>query len=261
MSFPLNFDFDRFVRWVLEDVAAALSGWVRGRPTDETALLNRLTERLTLRREGCDVGLTSRVQLLPEAVILHRKGVQQVDRFGADLAVTLFTPLSRFGKTAFFQLKKSTGFSAHLERSQLNEALVEPRIAKRSFVLAVDEEHLGIRVAKVEKLIRLIPARAKSHKFRCTEWSFLTNWLWRWLSCEEAPSSDFTSGNAVERVLESFVLATDARETLWGRSGAEELPEGYRPARVWLGVAFDEQEMLEELFAPAPERQSNRETE
>ncbi len=183
MAFPHNIDFDRLANYVLNDVAYALNGWVRGRPTDETALLNRLTERFARHRRGCDVGVNSPVTLIPEVAVLHRQGPHQVDRFGADLAVTLYSPRKRFAKTAFFQLKRGLDNRVQIDREQLDEAFVDTRIANRSFVLSVDENRLNVRIEKCDTLRAAFAPRVHSHQFDTTRWSSLTDWLWRWIAC------------------------------------------------------------------------------
>lgn len=250
MAFPRNIDFDRMAYHVLGDVAYALNGWARGRPSDETALLNRLTEVLVRRRRGCDIGVNSRVIVVPQVAVLHRQGAQQIDRYGADLAVTLFSPAQRFAKTSFFQLKKTTSHVTQLERSQLEEAFVDTRIGERSFVFAVDETRLNVRIGKGATLRAAFPAEQATHQFDTTEWDSLALWLWSWMSCREAPSSDLTSLSAVERLIAELAVPTRPGERLWGESHGYDLPENYSPARAWLAVALDQLQSEEELFAP-----------
>ncbi len=50
-------DLDKVLKVVLDDVGSAVNGWLNGRPLDEIALMNRITEILARRRRGCDVGI------------------------------------------------------------------------------------------------------------------------------------------------------------------------------------------------------------
>lgn len=102
MTFPATLDFDKIAYNTLWDVSEAVRGWLSGQPTDEVALMNRITERITRRRRGCDVGVGSKVQMVSQLALLHRKGARQTDLYGADLAITVLVAKIGFIKTRFF---------------------------------------------------------------------------------------------------------------------------------------------------------------
>jgi len=85
--------------------------------------MNQLTGRLGRRRKGCDVGLRVPVNAKAQVSLLHRKGTSQTDRYGADLAVTVFVDDDRFVKTAFFQLKVGDKYQVTVESQQLHEGV------------------------------------------------------------------------------------------------------------------------------------------
>jgi hypothetical protein len=201
---PPNLDTDRFIQIVLDEVAAAAQGWKNGDPRDETAFMSRLTERLKRRRRNCDVGKATPMRVDSSTYVLHRKGTKQTDKYGADLAVTLDVN-REWRKTVIFQLKKSNRYKVGLDNDDLKAALEDPLIAERSFVLAVDEDRLGIRIEKVEKLnAKLQGSGQQSMTFDTNTWRFLHEWLDEWLRCELAPPSPTDGSPGVEGMLESF---------------------------------------------------------
>src|SRR5215467_11418986 len=111
MVAKVNINFDRVFSELLFDMAHAVDGWANGEPRDETALMNRITERLSRNRRKCDVGVHRPVDAIADFYILHRRDLNQSDKFGSDLAATIRIPESDFVKTAFFQLKVSHRYS------------------------------------------------------------------------------------------------------------------------------------------------------
>lgn len=101
-----NLDLDKILAVILKEIQNETRGWLIGRPCSEEAFLNRLTEVLAKRRK-CDVGTTEVYKVEVEQHILHRKGKNQTDKYGSDLAVTISIPDQKFSKTALLQLKKA----------------------------------------------------------------------------------------------------------------------------------------------------------
>ena len=240
MAFPNNIDFDKLINVVLEDFGTSIHGWISGRVLEEVALMNRLTEQLSRRRRGCDVGLTSPVSVRCEVSVLHRKGIKQVDRYGSDLAVTVYVD-NTLVKTALFQLKKSNNLSLILEREQLEDATLDARTKKRAFVLAVDETRQIVRLHDVDSLLSTYNRTQETKTFQSTRWESLARWVWKWLSCDIGERSDPSDPNSVEGLLQQFIVP-EGLITSWGRQVEHDLPEDFVPARLWLKLYFESKE-------------------
>jgi len=234
MPLPQNLDFDKLASHLVWHVLAAVDGWLAGRPCDETAFVNRLTERLARRRRACDVGVIEPMTVTTQVAILHRRGRRQTDRFGSDLAVTLRTDAGDFLKTALFQVKKSHDYRATFEIAQLTEASLDPRIKERSYALVVDELRRGLRVGKMEQISTAAATAGDNVNVQCAAWEFLIQWFWRWMLCEEGPMSDANDTNSVESLLQNFVIPEQEWESLWEANPSFDIPEDYLPARTWM---------------------------
>jgi hypothetical protein len=208
MAISDSIDLDKVVYQTLHDVMAALRGWLSGQPRNEVAFMNHVTGALDRDRRQCDVGVRTAMRVESDVYLLHRKGKNQVDRYGADLAVTIRIPRLSFVKTAFFQLKRSTDYSVAIERRQLDDASIDPRVGARSFVFAVDEARQGFRIKGISDLLGLYSNEA-TKKFDASGWSGLTEFLWGWLSCNVGPISKPDDPNSVEQSLDRFRVRTD----------------------------------------------------
>lgn len=235
VSLPGDINFDKVLKEILGDMETVTSGWLAGRPRDETALLNRITERLQRSRRKCDVGVNEPMEMTAEFFELHRRGDRQTDAHAADLAVTIDIPSQNFRKTALFQLKVSRDYVATLEKRQILDALTLNEIAERSFVLAVDEERSGYRVRSTWKCSTEFQEQ-ENKKVTTDSWDFLVVWLLKWFSCEEGPLSKPDDPNPIERLLEHFTIPAESLS----RRGFinENLPRDFLPAKAWLRYGF-----------------------
>ena len=232
-NLPDNLNFDRLCEEVVNDVAKSSLGWKNGQPHDEVAFLNRLTERLNRKRRNCDVGLHSRMTATSSLYFLHRKGASQKDEFGADLAVTVRVG-EEWTKTALFQFKKTNDLKLRLDEDDLKGAKEDPRIAERSFVLAIDEERLAIRIEKTSLLAKKLDESGNQSIGCGTEdWRSLVEWLWYWMNCAIGPMTDPGDPAPVEGLLEAFRMSEPDEDFEF-----EEDPEAealrHIPARAWL---------------------------
>lgn len=243
MAFPKDLDFDKFMITALAEIGAAVSGWLKGRPLDEVALLNRLTERLGRTRRGCDVGVSQPVSMHAKVYLLHRKGPNQTDSYGSDLAITAYTQDLSFFKTALFQLKKSDVFSLSLEKRQLLDSLSDPRTAPRSFVLAADEARQAIRIRDAKSILSEYSGSEKTKSFNSMDWDCLTEWCWEWLSCNRGVVSNEGDPNSVESLLQNYVISEETGYTPWGRNVDIEAfkSEAVAPVRTWQVMEFVKQ--------------------
>lgn len=204
MNLLQEIDFDKASMAINRDVAEAIAAWLRGAPTSESALTNRITEALARRRRQCDVGVHPETSVRVEHFMLDRQGRAQQDLFGADLAVTVHvnTPTGSMIKTALIQFKVSDHYRIGLERRQLMDALINSQTADRAFVIAVDRRERGnIRVRMTSEVLKLIPPNAKSHTFDTEGWMPLTHWLFEWLSCHVGVPSTDLGPNGIESQL------------------------------------------------------------
>ncbi len=235
VAIPPSLDFDKIARPALVDTYEALRGWLGGHPRDETAFLNRLTEKLNRPRRKCDVGSAAPMQVETSLSMLHRRGPRQTDKYGCDLAVTLRVEPGTFQKTALFQFKRSADFSVLVERAQLDEALRDPRLGSRAFVLALEEVRQALRI---EAAVTLRPAFSgqAQRTFNALDWRSAAEWLYGWLRCDIGPSSIGSAGDGVESLLQEFVVEPP-EITLF-----DDIPAGPSndldivPARAWLQI-------------------------
>lgn len=241
MSLPKDINFDRLVAALVSEMQAVATSWAQGSPTDEIALLNRITEALNRKHRKCDVGVNTPIEMTSELFTLHRQGDNQTDKYGADFAVTVDIPTSKFKKTALFQLKKSKKYKATLESSQLKDGVIEPQVGKRSFVLAVDEERLGWRVKSVSECLESFSDGTATKQFDTNTWDFLTEWLLKWLKCEVGLPSLQDDKVQVEKMLSLYKIITRSVGYDFNR---ENFPKDYVPARAWLYLSFEPKENI-----------------
>lgn len=234
MPLPSSVDFDRLVKIALSELGSALSAWIGGEPKDEVVLLSHITGRLNRRRRACDVGNVTPVRMETRLSMLHRRGPRQTDRYGCDLALTVSIPTDGFLKTACFQLKKSTAYTVSVERAQLDDAAIDPRIEQRAFVAAADEIRAGIRIQSTADLIQDFDNVQATKQFRCANWDSLVPWTERWLRCDVGPESDPNDPNRIEVLLSRFEIPAP-------RGGLvifDEAEQEIIPARAWLKLTF-----------------------
>lgn len=243
MSLPDNINFDRVIADILSDMETVARGWADGRPKDEIALLNRITEQLSRKRRKCDIGVETPMEMEAAIYELHRQGDNQKDRYGSDFAVTIDIPTAGFKKTALFQLKKSTNYKASLTRVQLDDGCVLKNIEERNFVLSVDEDRLGYRIKSVRECLDAIGAGNASKQFNTSEWEFLVAWLLKWFRCEVGKPTKPDDKDPVEPLLESYKIPAPL-PLLTGREAFVEdnIPEGVAVARSWLYYTFKPKE-------------------
>jgi hypothetical protein len=243
MPFPKQINFDIVAYGLLQDIAGAMKAWSTGRPCSEEAFMSQVTEHLARKRRGCDVGLTDPVGMRCQVAMLHRRGENQVDQYGCDLAVTIYVDSEQYMKTALFQLKKSQNYRASVERRQLDDAMADARTGERAFVLAIDEVRQGIRIESAATLLKQFSDQ-KSKTFEVAEWTSITQWVWNWFSCDIGPISDPTNLQSIEALLENYrVPDSDSWQSPWavGEIAENDLPE-QTPARAWLTFTFENQE-------------------
>jgi hypothetical protein len=239
MAPPKTIDFDKIARFVLADISSALDGWIKGQPTSEEALMNRVTEKLKKQRRNCNVGVGKVINVKSQLTMLHRKGANQTDLFGSDLAITIFIEDTNLLKTAFFQFKTGNNFKVSLEKKQLNQASARSDIYQRSFVIFVDKENLGIRIKPVPKIIGTFNNKQNTKTFNTLNWNFLIQWLWNWLSCSTGPSSDRNDPNSIESLLQHYIPEGEKWDSVWPISRDVDFAD-FIPARTWLVVFLTE---------------------
>ncbi|WP_157817990.1 hypothetical protein [Candidatus Thiodictyon syntrophicum] len=140
--------------------------------------------------------------------MLDRRGPNNTDLFGADIAVTVTVeaPTQKMIKTALVQLKVSNSFFVTLEARQLDDAISNSITRDISFVLAVDREQRGAMRVRTSKSLRdaFAPGNA-THLFNSTGWSSFAPWLYDWLSCHIGAPSDPDNPRSIERILEKLL--------------------------------------------------------
>ena len=233
---PSELNFDVIVRELLKDMAHAVNGWRSGNPADETALMNRITERLRRDRKNCDVGVEHPVTMVGEFYALHRRGESQDDKFGADLAVTIQIPQIDLLKTVFFQFKISSHYRVTLLAEQLRQPARFHGVLPRSFVLAVDRERYGYRVRPTSDCLMHFEEEQQLARFEISKWECLTQWLLEWFSCKHGPPTTPDDPHPVEKMLASY--RTPPCRDIFREAWLENLPRDMSPARGWLHYVF-----------------------
>jgi len=246
-------DFDKVSSLILSDMKSAVKGWLSGSPTEEIALLNRITEKLKKHPANCDVGIRYRMSAESKCYILHRRGLKQSDLYGSDLALSLYVENACFLKTAFFQLKKSKKHKLSLEKKQLSASQKHPDIGPNSFVISVDEICAGIRIYPALDLLNEIPPSNESKSYDTTDWWSLTEWIIKWLSCDVGQDSKPNNKASVESELSRYTLSDNFDVTVpWVDQNPESSDSELVPARAWLitSIAGSEDSPNEDIQLP-----------
>lgn len=236
MRFFDTFDRDKLLRHVLPRLERALIAWQRGMATDENALMNQITSEFNQERSRkCDIGINGTYYVESELAELHRKGDNQKDRHGSDLALTVTAP--DFKKTAFFQFKISSNGVARIEKGQITDAKVVKEVYERAFLFSVDRSNGLIRLESLDKL-DVAFGREATKGFSIAKWKGLAQWLVDWLRCVEGKPTRADDPKPVEGLLKRFSLEPRriAPFTKW------ELPPEYLPSRAWLDMSIEPKE-------------------
>ena len=240
MPFPSTIDYDSLVFDAINRTWTAINGWVLGGAIDEVALLNRLIEQL-LKKRRRDVGNRENHEVKAQVALLHRKGKNQNDEYGCDLALTVVIDSSKFVKTALFQLKTSDDYRVSIERRQCDQALKEIPTRNRSFIYVVDRKRKGQRFRLIKEISSEF-GNQETKSFDCSEWRTLAKWLWDWLSCDIGEESKPMDPYSIETILQSYRLEPinekdDWRIDVWERFQGLDAPElEMVPAKYWAVV-------------------------
>lgn len=151
MTFFDTFDEDKLLGQVLPKMYNALAAWLQGMAADETALMNQISSEFNPQRSRkCDIGKFGVYSVSTELFELHRRGVDQVDEYGSDLALTIQAP--DFTKTAFFQFKIAKDDKAQVEAKQVAAAKRLREVFDRAFVFTVDRDSKRIRLTSISDI-------------------------------------------------------------------------------------------------------------
>lgn len=232
MNHPIN--IDHILEVLLKELRIETEEWLRGNPRSEEDFLNRITEVLAKNRK-CDVGIEESYSINLKHYQLHRKGKNKTDRFGSDLAVTVWIPDKEFKKTCLFQIKKSEHYKVTVEKHQIDEASVFMPIRERSFVLTVDDPRGGIKIHSLKEVAEQF-REEKYKSFDCGEWDALSTWMIKWLNCEVgAGNRPNVDPIPIEPLLESQLR--EQRQMTFD-SFLYELPPDYNITKDWFEYKF-----------------------
>jgi hypothetical protein len=167
---------------------------------------------------------------------LHRKGRRQVDKFGADLAVTVRIPDSNWLKTSFIQFKVASKKKTTLNSTQLRQSTQFPGLSERSFVVVVDQESTAFHIKSTSRCLSAIHPSFERKVFDVSRWQLLGPWLRRWFNCEEGKSSVASDPNSVEAMLEEYVVISKTLDE--SKFLGANFPKGGWPAKAWLDVSL-----------------------
>ncbi|NBO93974.1 MAG: hypothetical protein EBV06_16960 [Planctomycetia bacterium] len=137
---------------------------------------------------------------------LHQRGANRSDQFGSDFALTIdVTGAVTMRKTALFQTKLATNYSATVESHQLQQALSVPEFLGRCFTMAVDRTRFVIRIESVDVLASSFNVGQATKTFDTTTWYPSTDWMFNWFECQQGLPSNAIGGPQIETLLAAFI--------------------------------------------------------
>lgn len=236
MSFFQHFDEDKLLRHLLPPIFDALDSWQGGMNADEGSLMNQITSALNTRRaRRCEVGLSGPFRLQTELFELHRRGPNQTDQFGSDLAVTVTARTNpAFVKTAFFQFKIANSAQVRIETHQLADSAKYQPVFERSFCIAVDPANHTVRVESAATVKSNFRSKVGSQSVATGKWQPFSEWILAWLRCAVGPWSSPIDQRSIEQLLRRYALRDpESFASDW------DLGPNYYPARAWLSATFE----------------------
>ena len=154
-----------------------------------------------------DIGMHQPARLEHSVALLHQRGAQRSDQFGSDFALTIdVTGPITFRKTALFQTKLVTNYSATVQSHQLEQALSVPEFVGRCFTMAVDRTHFVIRIESVDVLASSFHAGQATKTFDTTQWPLSTVWMSNWLECQQGLPSSSIGNPQIESLLSAYYV-------------------------------------------------------
>jgi len=236
MAFFDTFDEDKLLRQVLPRLYRALDHWLQGMAADETALMNQISAEFNPpRSRKCDIGKSGEYSVSSELFELHRRGEDQVDEYGSDLALTIEAP--DFTKTAFFQFKIAKDDTAHVEAKQVAAAKRIREVFERAFVFTVDRVSGRIRLTPMTEIAGDFSGQ-KTKGFDINDWEAFAEWLLNWFRCKRGKRTRPEEQRTIEDLLRRFSIAKPRTRLDPGW----ELPNKYLPARSWLKTSIKPKE-------------------
>ncbi len=233
MSILKDINFDILANICFRLSNNAIRNWHLGIVLEEPALLNHIIGQYRITEFGCNVGVSKIHIAKAKFYTLHRKGEKQIDKYGADLAVTISSKNLSFSKTAFFQFKKSKKLKVIIEKKQIDEAQKFPAVYDRSFVFVVDEVYKCIKIELLNNITKLVTGSTAT--FDCNEWKSQTEWLNLWLKCEIGEKSVFGSTSSIEVILKDL---TREEPKAIIPDKLDNFPN-YLPAKEWMVFEID----------------------
>lgn len=232
-SFTQVFFEDDVVSSALNQIKFATKGWIDSSLRNETVLLNNISDALLkVASNKCQSQIYSDMDVSASRTILDRKGDNNQDKFGADLAVTL----SLFEKeelikqrTALFQLKvgerKGSTVKFLLDVRQIYRVGHNRHSMGRWFMGVCD--NTGVWKFASERLVAegltqqqletaAFPNAADRKQSLQVEqsWSSIAEWTLDWLSGAQGEDSDLSNPQRLEAVLSQIRLNEEASRGL-----------------------------------------------
>ncbi len=142
-----------------------------------------------------------------------------------------------------FQLKKSEGYRAAIEKHQIDEASTFNPIKERSFILTVDSLRGEIKINSINEVSKDFSKVQDTKTFDCSDWDPLADWVIKWLKCEVGAGNRPNDPMPIEKLLESQLK--DQREKVFDNSSFD-LPYFITPKYIHRGYVLNM--VLEKLF-------------
>jgi hypothetical protein len=250
-SFLQVFFQDEAVYSALNQVKAATSRWINSSLHNEAVLLDEVSKALLdVASNKCRSQIYPDMDVSASRTILDRKGKNNQDLFGADLAVTLSLfegELLLKQRTALFQLKvgarQGTTVKYTLDVRQIYLVGHNKHSNGRWFIAVCDNEgiwNLAAERVVAEELTELQLSKGqfphaddrKQALQVADSWSSVAEWTLDWLSGAQGTDSDLGDSKRLEEVLSQ--LRKKEQETGKSRGPGDEFESQYKQYEILL---------------------------
>jgi len=233
-SFSQVFFADEAVLSALLRVKEATSRWIKSSTKTEAVLLNEVSDALlAVASNNCRSQIYPTLEVSASRTILDRKGMNNRDLFGADLAVTLSLYEDEQlikQRTALFQLKvgKREGSKVQysLDVRQIYTVGHNKHSLGRWFMTVCDNHGIWNLAAErlvaeylSEKELTKVPFPQKADRDVTLQvgesWSSIAQWTLDWLAGAQGEDSDLSDSKRLETVLSELRKKEEELGELW----------------------------------------------
>lgn len=205
MSVFEHIDRDKVIGFLVYTWWHPLHDWPLGIP-EEVYFIHDIMRRYRGSLRDWDIGMRQPARLEHSVALLHQRGPNRSDQYGSDFALTIdVTGALTLRKTALFQTKLATNYSATVESHQLQQALGIPEFVGRCFTMAVDRARFVLRIESVDDLASSFTSGQATKTFDTTQWHPSTEWMLKWFECHHGSLSSTIDGPQIESLLSAYI--------------------------------------------------------